>query len=148
MEPLIRAASLLFGGIMIAVSGSMLVNIAEKIMKQFKLSELSVGFLLLSVSTSSPELSVAIISALENKASISIGDILGSNVTNITLIVGLALIVAGEVILNEQNIIELADVLFFCYNDTFLYFYRWLGNAVYRYFSIDSLPALHKNRFK
>lgn len=148
MEPLIRAASLLFGGIMIAVSGSMLVNIAEKIMKQFKLSELSVGFLLLSVSTSSPELSVAIISALENKASISIGDILGSNVTNITLIVGLALIVAGEVILNEQNIIELADVLFFCYNDTFLYFYRWLDNAVYRYSSIDSLPALHKNRFK
>ncbi|MGC9086500.1 MAG: sodium:calcium antiporter [Thermoproteota archaeon] len=30
-----------------------------------------------------------------------------------TLIAGLALIVAGEVILNEQNIIELADVLFF-----------------------------------
>ncbi|MGC8934201.1 MAG: sodium:calcium antiporter [Thermoproteota archaeon] len=113
MESLVQAASLLFGGVMIAVSGSMLVNIAEKIMKQFKFSELSVGFLLLSVSTSSPELSVAIISALENKANISIGDILGSNITNITLIAGLALIVAGEVILNEQNIIELADVLFF-----------------------------------
>ncbi|MGC9086499.1 MAG: hypothetical protein ACP5IT_09935 [Thermoproteota archaeon] len=65
MESLVQAASLLFGGVMIAVSGSMLVNIAEKIMKQFKFSELSVGFLLLSVSTSSPELSVAIISALE-----------------------------------------------------------------------------------
>lgn len=113
MESLIRALSLIFGGVMIAVSGSMLVNIAEKIMKWFKLSELSVGFLLLSISTSSPELSVAIISALENKANISIGDILGSNVTNITLIAGLALVVAEEVIMNEQNIIELADVLFF-----------------------------------
>ncbi|NHV06323.1 MAG: sodium:calcium antiporter [Thaumarchaeota archaeon] len=133
MEPLIRAASLLFGGIMIAVSGSMLVNIAEKIMKQFKLSELSVGFLLLSVSTSSPELSVAIISALENKASISIGDILGSNVTNITLIVGLALIVAGEVILNEQNIIELADVLFFA---TMIPFSIFIGGWVTRFTGI------------
>ncbi|MBO3802226.1 MAG: sodium:calcium antiporter [Thermoproteota archaeon] len=112
MELLIWVAELLFGGILIATSGSMLVNIAEKIMKQFKLSELSVGFLLLSVSTSSPELSVAIISALENKVSISVGDILGSNVTNITLIAGVALVIAGEVIMNEQNIIELADVLF------------------------------------
>lgn len=113
MEPLIQTAALVFGGVMIATSGSMLVNIAEKIMKQFKLSELSVGFLLLSVSTSSPELSVAIISALENRANISIGDILGSNITNITLIAGLALVIAGEVIMNEQNIIDLADVLFF-----------------------------------
>lgn len=112
-EPIIQAISLLFGAVMIAISGGMLVNIAEKMMKQYKLSELSVGFLLLSVSTSSPELSVAIISALENKASISIGDILGSNVTNITLIAGLMLIMAGEAIINEQNIIELADVLFF-----------------------------------
>jgi len=113
-EVIIRILTLVLGISLIASSSTFLVDIAEKIMKKYKISELSIGFILLSVATSSPELSVAMISALQGVPGVSIGDILGSNVANITIILGLPFLLAGsEVVINEENLVELADVLFF-----------------------------------
>jgi len=50
----------------------------------------AIGFILIAFSTSLPELSVACISALSGEVAISIGNVLGSNIVNVCLIVGLA----------------------------------------------------------
>ncbi|MGQ9515353.1 MAG: sodium:calcium antiporter [Thermoproteota archaeon] len=59
------------------------------------LSTSRIGFTLIAVSTSLPELAVAMSSAISGTASVSIGNILGSNVANIFLISGLGLILAS-----------------------------------------------------
>jgi len=61
-----------------------------KVSKISGLGKTTVGFLLLAFSTSLPELSVAAISGFTNQAGISIGNVIGSNIVNICLIIGLA----------------------------------------------------------
>jgi cation:H+ antiporter len=54
-----------------------------------------IGSTVAAFATSSPELSVAISAALAGKPQISLGDALGSNVVNVALILGIALIISG-----------------------------------------------------
>jgi len=54
------------------------------------LGKTTVGFILLAFSTSLPELSVAFIASLGGDAAISAGNVIGSNIVNICLIIGLA----------------------------------------------------------
>jgi len=54
------------------------------------LGKTTVGFLLLAFSTSLPELSVAFIAALGGEAALSTGNVIGSNIVNVCLIIGLA----------------------------------------------------------
>ena len=54
-----------------------------------------IGATVAAFATSSPELSVAISAALAGKPQISLGDALGSNVVNVALILGIALIISG-----------------------------------------------------
>jgi len=60
--------------------------------KMFRLSGITAGLLIASISTSSPELFVGVSSAIRGLPEISLGDILGSNIANIGLILGIFLI--------------------------------------------------------
>ncbi|KKU09922.1 MAG: K+-dependent Na+/Ca+ exchanger family protein [Candidatus Woesebacteria bacterium GW2011_GWB1_45_5] len=60
--------------------------------------------LILSVATSLPELFVGITSALEGSSSLSLGNILGANITNILLVAGLSTVVAGGVVVHGEKI--------------------------------------------
>ncbi len=59
------------------------------------LGKTTVGFFLLSLSTSLPELSVAFLASLSGDAALSIGNVMGSNIVNICLIIGLAGFMVG-----------------------------------------------------
>lgn len=60
--------------------------------------------LVLSVATSFPELFVGILSAISGTSDLSLGNILGANVTNISLVAGFSAIVAGGVVIHGQII--------------------------------------------
>jgi len=64
-----------------------------------------VGFSLLAFSTSLPELSVAFIAAFSGEAAVSVGNVLGSNIVNISLIVGLAALILGIRRTNRVSVI-------------------------------------------
>lgn len=68
---------------------------AIKVSDITQLGKTAVGFSLLAFSTSLPELSVAFIAAFTGEAAVSIGNVLGSNIVNISLIVGLAALIMG-----------------------------------------------------
>lgn len=59
----------------------------------FRLPPFVVGVLVVGFGTSLPELGVAVMSALEGKTALAIGSAVGSNITNIALILGVTLIV-------------------------------------------------------
>lgn len=81
--------------------------------RAFGLSEMAAGFILLSVTTSLPELSVSIIAALANEGGLAVGNVLGSNIANLTIIVGLAILFSRTAILVKgQPQKELVQFLF------------------------------------
>jgi len=77
------------------------------------LSEMAAGFILLSIITSLPELSVSTVASLAGEGGLSVGNVLGSNVANLTIILGLAILIARKSItLKGQSNKELVQFLF------------------------------------
>ncbi|MEM3373077.1 MAG: sodium:calcium antiporter [Candidatus Anstonellales archaeon] len=68
---------------------------ASRLADFFGISTLAIGVVLVAFSTSLPELSVAIISSINQKGSISAGNVFGSNIANICLILGLGAFLYG-----------------------------------------------------
>jgi cation:H+ antiporter len=61
-----------------------------------------VSALLLALATSFPELSVAVTSALDGEPSLSLGNVIGANITNLSLVVGFATVVVGRVAVHGE----------------------------------------------
>jgi len=69
--------------------GNWLVNGASRIADHFDISPLIIGLTIVAVGTSSPELVVSVIAALNGTPGIALGNVIGSNIANIGLILGL-----------------------------------------------------------
>lgn len=80
-------AGLLFGG-------EWLVRAASRLATSFGVSALVVGLTVVAVGTSMPELVVGISAALQGSSDIVVGNVVGSNIANIGLILGLAGLIA------------------------------------------------------
>ncbi len=84
----------LIGGIaLIIYSADRLVDGASAVAKRFGINDLIIGLTIVAFGTSAPELTVNIFSALKGSTDIAIGNVLGSNISNIFLIVGVAAII-------------------------------------------------------
>jgi len=80
---------LLLGSLGLFYGSEWLVDGAKDVAKKLKISDLVIGLTVVSIGTSFPELVVGIISSLEGHADFVIGNVLGSNVANIGLALGL-----------------------------------------------------------
>jgi len=106
---LILAASLLA----IILISDRIIRYVLAISQAFGLSEMAAGFILLSVTTSMPELSVSIVASLAGEGGLSVGNILGSNIANLTAILGFAILLSRkEIIIKGQSQKELVQFLF------------------------------------
>lgn len=85
---------LLCGLLLLFLGGEGLVRGATSIATQFGLSKLIVGLVIVGFGTSAPELLVSIQAALAGAPDIAIGNVVGSNIANVLLIVGAAAIIA------------------------------------------------------
>lgn len=81
--------------IFLARSSGLVVDSAVKLSKFFGISQLAIGFLLLAVSTSLPELSVSVVSSTSGEGAIAAGNVFGSNIANILLILGIGAFLYG-----------------------------------------------------
>lgn len=76
--------------IVLARSGTLVVKSLTRIAAHYRMSEFLVSFLLVGFATSCPELFVGISAALAGDSSLSLGNLVGANIINLTLAVGLA----------------------------------------------------------
>ena len=79
---------LLFGFIMVVLGASFAVDSASSIAEQFGVSEWLIGVLVIAFGTSLPELIVSVSAALKGKVGMAIGNIIGSNLANTTMVIG------------------------------------------------------------
>ncbi|MEK6961502.1 MAG: sodium:calcium antiporter [Nanoarchaeota archaeon] len=84
--------------------GSALVRSLSKISYFLRISEFVAGFLIISISTSLPELFVGIQSALSGMPGLSLGTVIGSNIADLTLIVGIAMILSRKIAVQSKTI--------------------------------------------
>ena len=98
--------SLVVGIVMLILGGHLLVEGGVAIAKRLGISTLVIGLTIVAFSTSSPELAFNIISSINGHSDLSLGNIFGSNIANIGLVLGIgALIcnlpVTGQVVKSE-----------------------------------------------
>jgi cation:H+ antiporter len=86
----INSILLLFSGLIVLVLGAnFLLKSAVSISLKFKIPRLLIGLTVVSLATSAPELIISIKSALIGSPDLSISNVLGSNIANIGLVLGL-----------------------------------------------------------
>ena len=91
MSELLMIAILIFGGLVLLYFGAdWLVKGAVTISLNFGLSPLIVGLTVVALGTSLPEALVSIQATLDNQGGIALGNVIGSNILNIALILGLS----------------------------------------------------------
>ena len=88
-EVLIIAARIIGGFILLFLGGDWLVEGGVALAKRFRISPLVIGMTIVAFGTSAPELLVSLISAIKGSSGIAIGNVVGSNIANIGLILGL-----------------------------------------------------------
>jgi len=82
-----------FGFVVVILGAHFLVNGASSLAKRLAVSELVIGLTVVAFGTSLPELSVNITASIKGDAGIALGNILGSNIANIFLILGISSII-------------------------------------------------------
>lgn len=85
---------LLVIGLVLLVKGAdFLVEGAGSIARRLRISDLVIGLTIVSFGTSAPELFVNVVASLDGNAGIAIGNVLGSNIANILLILGISAVI-------------------------------------------------------
>ena len=87
------ALSLIGGLVLLVLGGELLVRGAVRFAERMGLSPLLIGLTLVGFGTSTPELVTSVEAALEGSPGIAIGNIVGSNIANILLILGVSALI-------------------------------------------------------
>lgn len=81
---------LMFGLVILLISSNILVRSAVKIAQGFGASDLIIGVTIVALGTSLPELASSVIAAIKNEHDIALGNIIGSNLFNTLVVIGIA----------------------------------------------------------
>lgn len=90
------------GLLLILLGANYLVDGASSVAKKFGLSEFIIGVTIVGIGTSAPEMVVSILSALQGKADMAIGNVVGSNIFNTFMILGVTALIAPLTITKDN----------------------------------------------
>jgi cation:H+ antiporter len=115
----LRLVYLIISTAVLAKSADIVVENTSKLSRYFGISQVAAGLILLAVITSLPELSVAIVSGSAGEGAISAGNVFGSNIANIFLVLGAGAFLYGLKIpwsrINEIGIVLLLTTIISAY---------------------------------
>lgn len=104
---IVSAILIVVGFVLLIVGADVLVDGSSGIAKKFHIPEIIIGLTIVSIGTSMPELFVSITSALEGHSDMAIGNIIGSNLSNLLLILGLSATIKPVVFQKETRLYEI-----------------------------------------
>ena len=114
---LLAAISLLIGLFVLVRAGDVFVEGAAQLARSLKMSSVVIGAIVLGFGTSAPELVVSTIAALRGNAALGVGNIVGSNVANLSLVLGVAALVTpialSSSVIRRQAPLSIAAVIAF-----------------------------------
>ena len=106
--------SLIIGGlVLISWGANLLVASTENISKKYNISRFMSSFIFIGLATSSPEILISILSSLEGKGNIAIGNALGSNIANIAFVFALTILLFNSINSEKNKILSKEAIGFF-----------------------------------
>lgn len=90
---LLQIVLLVVGFVMLIKGADWFVDGAASLAGKFGIPQLVIGLTIVAMGTSAPEAAVSISAALQNNAGITIGNVVGSNILNVLIILGLASVI-------------------------------------------------------
>ncbi len=90
---LIPGLAIVFGMVSLAIGAELTVRAAETLARRFGVSDHVIGFTVIAIGTSLPELVAGIVAALRKESEIGLGNVVGSNVFNLSLALGITAII-------------------------------------------------------
>jgi len=128
---LINALQFCGGLVLLIVGGRLLVSASVDTAKRLNVSPLVVGLTLVAWGTSAPELSLNLISAYKGRGDLALGNVVGANICNIALVLGMCALIRPLVV--QERLIKIEIWL----NAAILGFMATLGLA----FGFDKLTS-------
>lgn len=129
----------ILGLILLVVGGEFLVRSSVALSFKFNISKLVIGMTVVSFATSAPELLVSLQAALEGFSDISLGNVIGSNIANIGLVLGITVIISPLGI--DKNFYKLNWPMMMLLS-VVLYFMLQSGNVLNRWEGVALLVSL------
>jgi cation:H+ antiporter len=102
---------------MLVVGSNYLLKSSVDLSLKYKISKVVIGLTVVSIATSAPELLISISSVLKNSSDIAISNVIGSNIANFGLVLGLALFfskikIKKKLIYQDWNFLMISSVIF------------------------------------
>ena len=111
LSVLLNVVFLILGFVFLAKGADFFVDGASSIAKKFKIPQIVIGLTIVAMGTSMPEAAVSIKAALSNNADLSVGNVVGSNILNILLILGVSSVIFPLVIKKLTRRIDIPIVI-------------------------------------
>ena len=106
-SPMLINSGLIFVGLFfLYYGGELLVTGSLRLAQAFKISPFIIGATVIGFGTSTPELAVSLMAALQDSGDLALGNIIGSNITNIGLVLGLTAVIVPLTIEKQRFIDE------------------------------------------
>jgi cation:H+ antiporter len=105
--PILQLALLILGFLMLVKGADWFVDGCAGIASQLGIPQIVIGLTIVAMGTSAPEAAVSITAALRGNADISVGNILGSNILNILIILGLTSVISPLAIKEKTFCVEI-----------------------------------------
>jgi cation:H+ antiporter len=127
LDLLINTAFITLGFILLIKGADFMVSGASSFAKRFNVSEIAIGLTIVAMGTSAPELVVNLVSGSQGLDDVVFGNLIGSNIFNLFLILGIAgvirpLIVQSETVWKEIPFgMALVIIIFILVNDAFFF---------------------------
>lgn len=106
MEILLQLVLLALGFMLLGKGADWFVEGAANIAAKFGISQLVIGLTIVAMGTSAPEAAVSIAASLKGSADITIGNIVGSNILNILVILGLSAVITPLILARSTARVE------------------------------------------
>ncbi len=109
---LVKLLFLVIGFIMLVKGADWFVDGSSGIARKLGIPQLVVGLTIVAMGTSAPEAAVSITAALKNTSDIAIGNVVGSNILNILIILGISAVIVALAIQKSTLKIEIPYMIF------------------------------------
>lgn len=113
---IIASLILLLSIVMISISSDIIVTNATKLAKILGLSEKIITMTAIVIGTSLPELMLTVTSAKKGEFDMTIGNIIGTNIFNICIVLGLPVAIYGDIILENFSLVDILVVFLSSFN--------------------------------
>lgn len=94
----------------ISLSSDVIVNNAISLAEKLKVSEKVITMIVVVIGTSLPEMFMTVTSARKKEFDMAIGNIIGTNIFNICIVLGLPIVIYGDLILKNFNLTDIITV--------------------------------------